>query len=194
MKLHVFRKLEQGCTYFGSFIISFVTLINVAGFRFVIVDGSEISTFANPPGSPNHELATATLATMAQRGEPNAQPWNGGIDNAQYAWLEQTLARAANAGERVIVLGHFPVYPFTDHCLWDSARFVDLLTASPAVIAYFNGHDHRGGYGELKGKHFLNFRGMVETESDTAYARVDVWPDRLEIVGQGTEPSRTLAH
>ncbi len=166
----------------------------VAGFRFVVVDGTEISTFAPPPGSPNHELATATLATMRQRGEPNANDWNGGIGNAQYAWLEETLARAHAAGERVIVMGHFPIHPFTDHCLWDSARLLDVLTSAPAVIAYFNGHDHRGGYAELKGRHFLNFRGMVETEHDTAYARVDVYPDRLEVVGQGTEPSRTLAY
>ena len=166
----------------------------VAGYRFVVVDGTEISTFSTAPGSPNHELATATLATMRQRGEPNAEDWNGGISHAQYAWLEETLARAHAAGERVIVLGHYPVYPFTDHCLWDSARLVEVLTAAPAVIAYLNGHDHRGGYAQYRGKHFLNFKGMVETERDTAYARVDVYPDRLEIVGQGTEPSRTLAY
>ncbi len=166
----------------------------VAGMRFVVVDGTEISTFSTAPGSPNHELATATLATMTARGELNAHPWNGGISNAQYAWLETTLAQAHAAGERVIVLGHFPIYPFTDHCLWDSARLVEVLTAAPAVIAYLNGHDHRGGYAQYRGKHFLNFRGMVETERDTAYARIDVYPDRLEIVGQGTEPSRTLAY
>lgn len=166
----------------------------VAGFRFVVVDGTEISDFSSPPGSPNRELATATLATMTARGEINAQPWNGGISNAQYAWLETTLASAHAAGERVIVLGHYPIHPFTDHCLWDSARLVEVLTAAPAVIAYLNGHDHRGGYAEYRGKHFLNFRGMVETERDTAYSRVDVYSDRIDIVGQGTEPSRTLAY
>jgi hypothetical protein len=36
------------------------------------------------------------------------------------------------------------------------------------------------------------FRGMVEGECDNAFARVDVYLDRIEIVGQGVEPSRVL--
>lgn len=164
-----------------------------AGHRFILVDGSEISQFANPPGSPNRALADERLAAMTARGEPNAREWNGGIGEAQYEWLEATLERARDAGERVIVFGHFPVHPFGEHSLWEADRFTGLVTRYPNVLAYFNGHDHVGNYGELNGTHFVNFRGMVEGETDTAYARVDVYADRIEIVGQGVEPSRTLA-
>lgn len=38
----------------------------------------------------------------------------------------------------------------------------------------------------------MNFRGMVEGEAANAYARVDVYLDRIEITGQGVEPSRVL--
>ncbi len=164
------------------------------GFRFVVVDGTEISTFGARAGTPNRELAEETLAAMIAGGEPNAQIWNGGMSDTQCGWLAEVLRKSEAADERVIVLGHFPILPFTDHCLWQSARLVDLLTGSPAVIAYLNGHDHRGGYAELSGKHFLNFRGMVDTQTENPFARVDVHADRLEVVGYGTESSRTLAY
>ena len=163
-----------------------------AGHRFVVVDGGEISLFANQEGSSNRQLAEVRLAAMTAAGEPNARVWNGGISDAQFAWLEATLQRAEDEGERVIIFGHFPVHPFGEHALWDAARFTALVTGFPNVLAYFNGHDHAGNYGVVRGKHFVNFRGMVEGEADNAYARVDVYLDRIEIIGQGVEPSRLL--
>jgi hypothetical protein len=44
----------------------------------------------------------------------------------------------------------------------------------------------------MHGTHFVNFRGMVEGEHDNAYARVDVYLDRIDIIGQGVETSRLL--
>lgn len=164
------------------------------GFRFIVVDGTELSTFGTRRDTPERALAQATLAGMTARGEPNAEEWNGGLGDAQYVWLAAALERAEAAGERVILLGHFPILPFSNHSLWNSLRLVDLIVGSPATIAYFNGHDHAGNYAELGGKHFVNFRGMVDTETGTAYARVEVYPDRLEIIGHGTEPSRTLSY
>ena len=163
-----------------------------AGHRFIVVDGSDISLFANHKGSANRQLAEERMAAMTAAGEPNAQVWNGGISDTQYAWLEATLQRAEDEGERVIIFGHFPVHPFGEHALWDPQRFTDMVTGFPNVLAYFNGHDHAGNYGLLRGKHFVNFRGMVEGEADSAYARVDVYLDRIEIIGQGTETSRVL--
>lgn len=164
-----------------------------AGHRFIVVDGNEVSLYAARPGSINHQLAEETLAAMSARGDLNARVWNGGMSDSQYAWLEQKLEHAHAAGERVIIVGHFPVHPFGEHAMWGADRFADLVTRYPGFLAYFNGHDHVGNYGQFRGRHFVNFRGMVETEHDTAYARVDVYADRIEIVGQGTEPSRTLA-
>lgn len=164
-----------------------------AGHRFIVVDGSEISLFANRVGSRNHQLADEWLRDVELAGEPNAQPWNGGISDEQYAWLEVTLQRAQDAGERTIIFGHFPVHPFGEHAMWGADRFAALVMRFPTVLAYFNGHDHAGNYAMLGGKHFVNFRGMVEGEHDNAFARVDVYLDRIEIVGQGVEPSRVLA-
>lgn len=117
-----------------------------AGHRFIVVDGCEISLFANPPDSPNHALAGERLAAMAAGGDVNAHEWNGGMSEAQFVWLEATLQRAQADGERTIIFGHFPVHPFGEHALWDAGRFTELVGRFPGVLAYFNGHDHVGNY------------------------------------------------
>ena len=165
----------------------------VPGFRFLVVDGNDVSLFANPEGSAAHARAQAKLAALQAAGAVNAEPWNGGMGDAQKAWLADELAEAEAAGERVVVFGHYPVHPHDRHNMWDDTEFVDLVTASPAVVAYFNGHNHAGNYGERDGTHFVNLKGMVETPDRTAYAIVEIDDDRLHIQGFGLEESRTLA-
>lgn len=165
----------------------------VPGFRFLVVDGNDVSLFANPPGGEAHAQAQAKLAALKAAGAINAEPWNGGMGDAQKAWLADQLAEAEAAGERVLVFGHYPVYPVDRHNMWDDAAFVDMVTASPAVVAYFNGHNHAGNYGARAGTHFVNVKGMVETPDETAYAIVEVYDDRLHIRGFGLEETRTLA-
>ena len=67
--------------------------------------------------------------------------------------------------------------------MWDDQRVVDLLSGFNNLVAYMNGHNHAGNYGSTGGKHFLNLKGMVETPAQTAYAVVEVYPDRLEVKG-----------
>ena len=55
-----------------------------------------------------------------------------------------------------------------------------------------NGHNHQGNYSVKNGTHYVNFKGMVETESETAYAIVNCYSDRVEIQGFGLEPNREL--
>jgi 3',5'-cyclic AMP phosphodiesterase CpdA len=162
------------------------------GHRFIVLNGNEISTFANAAGSENHTLAQARFDTLKAAGAPNAQTWNGGISDTQFAWVEATLEKAKAAGERVVVMGHYPLFPVNEHNLWDDTRLVELLTSYDNFLMYMNGHNHAGNYGEASGKHFVNFRGMVETADTTAYSVVDVYDDRLEIRGFGVEESRRL--
>jgi hypothetical protein len=77
--------------------------------------------------------------------------------------------------------------------MWGFERFVELVTSYPNVVAHFSGHNHAGNYGVEKGKHFVNFKGMVETPDKTAFNVVSVYPDRLAVKGYGLEESRTLA-
>jgi manganese-dependent ADP-ribose/CDP-alcohol diphosphatase len=97
----------------------------------------------------------------------------------------------------VVVLGHLPILlqasgPY--YLLWDHAQVLELLEASPSVIAYLAGHDHSGGYAEQAGIQHLTLPGMLEApEGTNAYAVVEVWPDRLEVRGVGEVTDRVLA-
>lgn len=164
-----------------------------AGDRFIVIDGNDVSLFANAPGSPKHKLATERLAALKASGAVNAQSWNGSMSEEQFAFVAASLAEAERAGERVFVLGHYPLYPADIHNMWDSERLVELLASHKSFAAYLCGHNHAGNYGTLRGKHFINFKGMVETATSTAYAVVEVHADRVEIVGHGVETSRSLA-
>lgn len=164
----------------------------VQGVRFVVLDGNDVSLFAPPQGDPRWQLAQERLARATAAGLPNAKPWNGSLGTAQIAWLERTLHAARSAGERVVVLNHYPVLPENPHNLWDSTEIVALLARFPNVVAYFNGHNHAGNYGEAHGIHFVNFRGMVDTPDTSAFAIVEMTGDRLDIRGYGREPSRSL--
>jgi 3',5'-cyclic AMP phosphodiesterase CpdA len=162
------------------------------GFRFMILDGNEVSTFAPPQGHPHRALAAERLAALKASGAANAQTWNGSLSDEQFAWLGRELDAAEAAGERVIVMNHYPVYPLSEHSLWDAERVVELLTAHDGVAAYLCGHNHVGNYGKAGGCHFVNFKGMVDTEKDNTFAIADVFEDRIEIRGFGREESRIL--
>ncbi|HEV2900937.1 MAG TPA: metallophosphoesterase [Pseudaminobacter sp.] len=162
------------------------------GYRFIVLDGNDVSLFAPPKDDPRREIAQKRLDDLKATGAVNAQTWNGSLGDEQFAWLEATIKKAQAAGEKVIVMGHYPVYPVNEHNMWDSERIVELLTGSPNVVAYFNGHNHAGNFGELNGKYFVNFKGMVDTPATSAYSIVEVHQDRIEIRGFGREESRTL--
>lgn len=162
------------------------------GFRFIVLDGNDVSVFAPPPGDPRRKLAEERLARLKAEGALQAQPWNGSLSDAQFAWLEKRLAEARAEGERVVVLNHYPVYPASYLCMWDAQKILDLLLGQDHVVAYFCGHDHAGGYGEAGGIHFVTFTGMVDTPDTNAFAIVEIDGSRMEIKGFGREPSRSL--
>jgi 3',5'-cyclic AMP phosphodiesterase CpdA len=169
----------------------------VKGWRFVVLDGMDVSVGGGwPAGSPNLLAGEQMLDSLTARSSPNAVPWNGGVGEAQQRWLRDTLQAAERAGERVIVFCHFPVLAAAStpvHLLWNHDAVLSILSASPAVAAYMNGHDHHGGYAEANGIHFTTLEGVVESGADNAYAIVELFSDRLEIRGHGAVSSRSLA-
>lgn len=165
----------------------------LAGWRFVILDGSDVSVFSTPSSDPRHEEATERLCALQVSGAINAQTWNGSLGQEQVAWLEGVMETAENAGEQVLVLGHYPVYPPNSHNMWDSERLIDLMTEYDCFRGYFCGHNHVGNFGEVAGRPFLTFKGMVDTETENSFAVVSVFTDRIEIEGFGREDSRVLS-
>jgi 3',5'-cyclic AMP phosphodiesterase CpdA len=163
-----------------------------AGYRFVLLDGNDVSLHAWPEGHPRRQEAKAWLKRLNAAGAANAQRWNAAIGDEQLAWLRDRLDSARAAGEKTFVLNHYPVFPRNDHNSWDSEVIVELLSGYDNVLAYLCGHNHNGNFGATGGTYFVNFRGMVDTPDTNAYAMVAVYSDRLDITGFGREESRAL--
>ena len=165
----------------------------VKGWRFVFLDGTDGAAWRHPAGDPRAAAAKAALMERAVRTGRRFEPaGDTAIGAEQMAWLEKELDAAARASQRVIVLNHYPVFPAVPPNLLDAADIVSLIAKHPHVAAYMNGHNHRGNYGRQGHCHYVNLKGMVETEKETAYAVVKCFPDRLEIEGRGLEPDRSL--
>ncbi|WP_113260105.1 metallophosphoesterase [Agrobacterium cavarae] len=161
-------------------------------FRFIVLDGNDVSTFAPPFGDPRRELATTRLEALREAGDLNAQDWNGSFSNEQLSWLRATLAKADAMQEQVVLFCHYPLYPANAHNMWDAPKVLKLLAAHHSVRAWFCGHNHDGNYGVIGNTHFVNVKGMVDTPDQNAFAIADVYPDRIVLRGYGRETNRVL--
>lgn len=165
---------------------------SVGGFRFIVLDGNDVSTFAPPLDDPRRELAKDRLKALRQAGALNAQDWNGSFSDEQLSWLRATLAKADAMGEHVVLFCHYPLYPENAHNMWDAPDVLKLLAAHDSVKAWFCGHNHEGNYGVIGNTHFVTIKGMVDTPDQNAFAIADVYLDRIAIRGFGREASRVL--
>jgi hypothetical protein len=165
------------------------------GWRFLVMDGMSVSVMGRPESDPRHAEAARMLAVLKQSGAPNAQPWDGALGREQRDWLRKKLAEAARRRERAVVFCHFPVLPQScrpPHLLWDYQETLAILDAAPAMAAWIAGHDHRGGYAQRNGIHYLTLPGLVEHEAGQACQTVDVFPSRLTVRTAGEASGRTL--
>ena len=162
------------------------------GFRFLVLDTNDVSVYAHAAGTPEHAAAKKELERVTAAKLRQAKPWNGAVGAAQLTWLERACAAAKVTGRKVIILAHHPVFPAGAHNLWNEDQMLALLDRNPNVVAWLNGHNHAGNFGERNGVPFVNFHGMVETDNSNAFATARIFPDRLVIEGHGREPSREL--
>ena len=162
------------------------------GFRFVVLDTNDVSGYAHPAGVPARAAAERELARLQAAKVRQAKPWNGGIGPAQLGWLDRELTAARKNLRRVIVFAHHPLWPDNEHNVWNAPEVIAVLDRHPHAVAWFNGHNHAGAFGERDGLPFVTMKGMVETPDTTAYAIARLLPDRLILEGQGREPSREL--
>jgi predicted MPP superfamily phosphohydrolase len=157
------------------------------GWRFIVLDGNDVSLYAYPKDDPRTKAATA----FHRRLKAGTPTWNGGVGGKQLAWVKGRLAVAAKAGERVILFCHFPVHPENIHNLWNHEAVTSLLAEYSCVAAYLNGHNHAGNYGEKSGIHYLTIKGMVDTLKNS-YGVVEVYEDRLVLKGFGRQEDREM--
>ena len=159
----------------------------VKGWRFIVLDGNDISFHAYPENSDESKKASAYY----EEHQIKSPKWNGAIGSTQMNWLRAALDKALKNGENVVLYCHFPIYPENVHNLWNASEIIELIESYPCVKAYINGHNHAGNYGMKEGIHYLTLMGMVDTDQ-TSYAIINVYENHLNVVGYGREENRIL--
>jgi manganese-dependent ADP-ribose/CDP-alcohol diphosphatase len=161
-------------------------------FRFIFLNGNEISTYISTNKAKINK-ANEYLTRLKNEGETNALDWNGGISSEQLEWLDIQINEASVNNEKILLFCHFPVIPENVHNLLNYKDVLQILEKHQNIIAWFNGHNHEGNYGNFNMIHFITFKGMVETDSTNSFALVEVYKNKIWIRGNGREKSQILA-
>jgi manganese-dependent ADP-ribose/CDP-alcohol diphosphatase len=163
---------------------------NKKGWHFIFLNGNDITCHSNDTEIVNQ--AKEMTEKLKSEGKPNYHEWNGGIGKEQMQWLEKELQQAEIKNLKVAIFCHYPLLPFESHVLWNSEEMLEVLTKYHNVKLYLNGHNHVGNYATQKGIHFVNLKGMVETENENAFSVISLSNNKIEIEGFGREESRIL--
>ena len=159
--------------------------------RFIVLDGNDLSSYGTT--SKEKEQQTDSLFNLLKdKNLPYLKKWNGGLSNAQINWIKTELDKAKKENQRVGFYCHFPIYPVDNDNLWNREQFINLIKPYKNVKLFFNGHNHNGAYEYVNNVHYLTFKGMVDTENTSAFAKVKFDKDTIFIKGFEREPSRKL--
>lgn len=164
------------------------------GVRFIVLDCTDYDMVSHPESSARTREAVQWYEDLKSIGAARAQKYNGGIGLDQLNWLESELTKADRKGQYAIILCHMLLYPFdTRESLWNSMETVHLIERHQCVKAVFCGHRHSGGYDIRNGIHYVNFKGMVESDGCRyAVVTIDTVSKRILIKGYGDEVDRSL--
>ena len=173
-----------------NLVLSYYT-VSRRDWMFIFLDGNEISINSIDPEKVRQ--AEIMIKKLTEEGKPNNFIWNGGVSQIQLAWLEQQLNAATQQRRKVVIFCHYPIYPLEAHSLLNSGEVLDLLRKHNCVKLWMNGHNHAGNYLFSNGIHFVNLKGMVETEYENAFAVVSFYKTNIQIKGFGREESRSLS-
>ena len=163
-----------------------------SGVRFVMIDTNDRSTYKYPKDSQQDQDGEALLKRLIAENAISAKPWNGGVSEAQLAWLDRELTAAAVAKERVVLCGHHPLQPADDYQAWNSGDLLAVIDRHPSVVAYFCGHNHAGAESMRNGIPYITFKSILHQPDTNAFSVIHLFGDRLEIEGHGREKSRVI--
>tara|TARA_R110002050_G_scaffold295515_3_gene454443 strand:- start:10371 stop:11276 length:906 start_codon:yes stop_codon:yes gene_type:complete len=175
---NVYKKMGMPSRYYE---------FKIKDWRFVVLDGNDISFHASTEGSKDYQFAENYYKTN----KINSPKWNGAVGESQKNWLISVLENATKNQEKVILFCHFPVFPENVHNLWNADELVEIIENYDCVKAYINGHNHEGNFGYKKGVHYLTMKGMVETK-ETAYGVITLTDKYIQIAGYGREGNKKL--
>ncbi len=159
--------------------------------RFIILDGNDLSSYGTT--SKEKEQQTDSLFNVLKdKNLPYLKKWNGGLSTTQIKWIKKELEEALKENQKVGFYCHFPIYPVDNDNLWNREQFINLIKPYQNVKLFFNGHNHNGAYEFVDNVHYLTFKGMVDSENTSAFAKVKFDKDTVFVKGFEREPSRKL--
>ncbi len=181
-KQRVIKKLNLKSRYY-SFIQK--------DWRFIVLDGNDLS-FYGTTSKIKAQQTDSLFNFLKDKDLPYVKKWNGGLSNKQLAWIKSELNLAEKENQKVGFYCHFPIYPIDQHNIWNRDQLISLIKPYKNVKLFFNGHNHAGAYKIVDDVHYLTFKGMVDTENTSAFAKVTFDKDTVFIKGFEREPSRKL--
>jgi predicted phosphodiesterase len=159
--------------------------------RFIVLDGNDLSFYGTT--NKKKEQQTDSLFNLLEGKDlPYLKKWNGALSTDQLKWIQTELDEAIVKNQKVGFYCHFPVYPIDQHNIWNREQFLSLIKPYKNVKVFFNGHNHEGAYQLVDNVHYLTFKGMVDTENTSAFAKIKFDEDTLFVQGFDREISRKL--
>lgn len=159
---------------------------------FILLNTNELSEYATTSSTPLHSeyITLRDRLKLAQR--KNAQPWNGGISSNQMAWMEGEIQQALAESKKVIIFSHHPLFPENGLEALNNREILEALEKYTNVRAVISGHHHEGNFALYNKLPIVTLEGMVETASENAFGKMDLFHNRIEINGQGRMTSRVF--
>ncbi|KAL5544143.1 hypothetical protein UlMin_007927 [Ulmus minor] len=168
-------------------------------FRFVVLDGYDISAIGWPQDHPNTSEARKFLQEKNPNEEKNSPEglvgrerrflmFNGAVGKEQMKWLDGILKEATEMQQKVIICCHLPLDPgasTNDALLWNYDEVMNLIHQYNCVKVCLAGHDHKGGHSiDSHGIHHRVLEAALECPPGTdSFGYVDVYDDRISLVG-----------
>lgn len=168
-------------------------------YRFVVLDGYDISAIGWPKDHPNTSKALNFLKERNPNSDKNSPNgllgvdrrflmFNGGVGKEQMEWLDRILQDATTLNQKVIICCHLPLDPrasSNEALLWNYKEVMDLIHRYKCVKVCIAGHDHKGGYCiDSHGVHHRVLEAALECPPSTdSFGYIDLFHDRLLLCG-----------
>ncbi|XP_057787910.1 manganese-dependent ADP-ribose/CDP-alcohol diphosphatase-like [Salvia miltiorrhiza] len=171
----------------------------VPEYRFVVLDGYDISAIGWPDDHPNAVKAADFLWERNPNSDKNSPNgllgrdrrflmFNGAVGKEQLEWLDGVLQDATCSNQKVVICCHLPLDPqasSNEALLWNYNEVMDLIHRYDCVKVCLAGHDHKGGYSvDSYGVHHRILEAALECPPGTnAFGHIDLYPSGLLLCG-----------
>ncbi|EYU22196.1 hypothetical protein ABFS82_09G013000 [Erythranthe guttata] len=177
-------------------------------FRFVVLDGYDVSAIGWPANHPNTIKALDFLNEKNPNSDKNSPNglvgpdrrflmFNGGVGKEQIEWLDFVLEDATRSNQKVVVCCHLPLDPCAssnEALLWNYDEVMEVVHRYGCVKVCIGGHAHKGGYAvDSYGVHHRVLEAALECPPGTnAFGCVDLFSDGLFLTGKDRLASQEM--